>query len=106
MGKGVLSDRDVCMLEHLPRLVAGGFRCFRIEAVSEDPTYRREIGMVYREAFEHAFSGAYEIREAWWQKIQAHAKVGLCNGFYFGQSGQMYIGSQPLAGNHQLKVIY
>jgi putative protease len=104
-GKGVLSGRDVCMLEYLPRLVAGGFRFFRIEAVSEDPAYRRDIGIVYREALEQAFSGVYEMREAWWQKIQAHAKVGLCNGFYFGQSGQLYIGNQQSAVGNQLKVI-
>jgi U32 family peptidase len=105
VGKGVLSGRDVCMLEHLPRLGAAGFRVFRVEAISEDPAYRRDIGTVYREALEHAFSDPYEIRHAWWQTIQAHAKVGLCNGFYFGQSGQLYIGNQQSAVGSQLKVI-
>jgi collagenase-like PrtC family protease len=93
------------MLEHLPRLVTAGFRVFRIEAISEDPAYRRDVGTVYREALEHAFSDAYEVRQAWWQKIQTHAKVGLCNGFYFGQSGQLYIGDQQSAASHQLRVI-
>ena len=32
VGKGVLSGKDVCMLEHLPALVAAGHRIFRIEA--------------------------------------------------------------------------
>ncbi|MEE9137059.1 MAG: peptidase U32 family protein [candidate division NC10 bacterium] len=105
VGKGVLSGRDVCMLEHLPRLVAAGFRFFRIEAISEDNAYRRDVGMVYRKALEHAFRGAYGIPEAWWQAIQAHTKVGLCNGFYFGQSGQLYIGSQPSTVSNQLRVI-
>ncbi|MFQ5657776.1 MAG: peptidase U32 family protein [Candidatus Methylomirabilales bacterium] len=105
VGKGVLSGRDICMLEHLPRIVAAGFRLFRVEAISEDPGYRRDIGMIYREALERAFSGAYEVREAWWQKIQAHAKVGLCNGFYFGQSGQLYIGNRQSALGSQLNVI-
>lgn len=99
VGKGVLSGRDVCMLEHLRRLAAAGFRFFRIEAISESPAYRHDLGMVYREAIGDAFSEVYEIREAWWHTIQAHAKVGLCNGFYFGQSGQLYIGSQPSAGS-------
>lgn len=34
-GKGVLSGHGVCMLEHLPRLLADGYRDFPIEAVSE-----------------------------------------------------------------------
>ncbi|MFQ5882948.1 MAG: peptidase U32 family protein [Candidatus Methylomirabilales bacterium] len=105
VGKGVLSGRDVCMLEHLPRLVAAGFRFFRLEAISEDPAYRREVGIVYREALEQAFRGTGETDEAWWQKIQAHTKVGLCNGFYFGQSGQLYIGNRQSAVGSQLKVI-
>jgi len=106
VGKGVLSGRDVCMLEYLPRLVAGGFRFFRVEAISEDPAYRRDVGMVYREALEQAFSGAGEVREAWWQAIRAHTKVGLCNGFYFGQSGQLYIGKRQAAAGSQLQVLH
>ena len=37
VGKGILSGKDVCMLEHLPRLLAEGHRHFRIETVSESP---------------------------------------------------------------------
>jgi U32 family peptidase len=99
VGKGVLSGRDVCMLEHLPRLVAAGLRHFRVEAISEDPAYRSDIGRVYREALVQDVGGAYQIRQEWWQRIQAHAKFGLCNGFYFGQSGQLYIGSHPSGGS-------
>ncbi len=33
VGKGVLSGRDMCLLEHLPRLVADGFRVFRVEGL-------------------------------------------------------------------------
>ena len=102
VGKGVLSGRDICMLEHLPRLVAAGLHSFRVEAISEDPAYRRDIGQVYREALEQALGGAYQIRGDWWKRIQGHAKVGLCNGFYFGQSGQLYVGSQPSAGSGEL----
>lgn len=106
VGKGVLSGRDVCMLEYLPRLIAAGFRFFRVEAISEGPVYRRDVGMVYRQGLEQAFSGTYEIPETWWQTIRAHTKVGLCNGFYFGQSGQLYIGSrQSAVGHDQLRVI-
>ncbi|MEE9152896.1 MAG: peptidase U32 family protein [candidate division NC10 bacterium] len=98
VGKGVLSGRDVCMLEHLPRLVAAGFRFFRVESISEDPAYRRDVAAVYREALEEVLNGAFQLREGWWEKIQTHTKVGLCNGFYFGQSGQLYIGNQQSAG--------
>jgi putative protease len=94
VGKGVLSGRDVCMLESLPRLLASGHRHFRIEAVSESPAYRYQIGAVYREALDRALAGdAPEPRS--WEIVQAHSRLGLCNGFYFGKSGMEYLGVRP-----------
>ena len=57
VGKGILSGKDVCMLEHLPRLLADGHRFFRIETHSESPAYRREVAAVYRAALDRAASG-------------------------------------------------
>jgi putative protease len=92
IGKGVLSGKDVCMLEHLPRLVAEGHRCFRIEAVSESPAYRLEVGQVYRRALEQAFAGSDDTDARRWDVLKRHARIGLCNGFYFGRSGMDYLG--------------
>ena len=92
VGKGILSGRDLCMLDHLPRLLASGHRHFRIEAVSESPTYRYEVGTVYREALTRALAGDVELEPRWWETLRRHAKLGFCNGFYFGQSGMEYVG--------------
>ena len=95
VGKGILSGKDVCMLEHLPRLLAEGHRYFRIETVSESPEYRREIATVYRAALHRAANGDDKADEGWWQTLQRHARIGLCNGFYFGKSGMDYTGLRP-----------
>lgn len=97
VGKGILSGRDVCMLEHLPRLWAAGHRAFRVETISEGPAYRREIGRVYREAIRRAAEGGYGVAEGWWGPIRAHSAMGLCNGFYFGLSGRDYVGTASAA---------
>jgi len=99
VGKGILSGRDVCMLEHLSRLVAAGHRHFRIEAVSESPAYRREIGAVYREALTRALAGDAGQDERCWDTVRAHARLGLCNGFYFGRSGMDYVGIRGIDGS-------
>ncbi len=95
VGKGILSGKDVCMLEHLPGLLRDGHRHFRIETLSETPVYRREVAAVYREALAAAEAGEFAPRESWWAVLRGHAHVGLCNGFYFGKSGMEYAGIRP-----------
>jgi putative protease len=97
VGKGILSGKDVCMLEHLPRLLADGHRHFRIETVSETPVYRHEIAVVYLQALARAMEGSAEPDPRWREVIRAHARIGLCNGFYFGKSGMEYAGIRPRA---------
>ena len=95
VGKGILSGKDVCMLEHLPRLLAEGHRYFRIETVSETPGYRSEVAAVYRAALDRVAAGDGEVNEGWWETVRRHARIGLCNGFYFGRSGMDYAGVRP-----------
>ena len=92
VGTGVLSGRDTCLLEHLPRLIADGHRHFRVEAVSETPAYRREVGRVYREALARALAGDAMVDSEWWVLLRAHSRAGFCNGFAFGRSGLEYVG--------------
>ena len=94
VGKGVLSGRDMCLLEHLPRLVADGFRVFRVEGLYETAAYRSEIGAVYREALARAFAGAaFALEDRWIDAARRHAPRGLCNGYGFGKAGRTYVGT-------------
>ena len=104
VGKGILSGKDVCMLEHLPRLLADGHRHFRIETVSESPAYRHEVAAVYRQALARAADGSLEQDQGWWDVVRAHARNGLCNGFYFGKSGMDYAGIRPEAAGSFLTI--
>jgi putative protease len=97
VGKGVLSGKDVCMLEHLPRLLAAGHKVFRIEAAYETPEYRLQIARIYRTTLERALAGDGTVDESVWQTIREHTAVGLCNGFYFGRTGGEYIGQRAEA---------
>ena len=99
VGKGVLSGKDVCMLEHLPMLAAAGCSYFRIEASYETPAYRSQIASIYRAALQCVGEKDLVIEPSAWELIRRHTEVGFCNGFYFGRSGSEYIGEQeqPLA---------
>jgi putative protease len=98
VGKGVLSGKDVCMLEHLPALLAAGHTVFRIEAAYETPAYRRQIAQIYRAALERALAGLETVDESAWRTIREHTAVGLCNGFYFGRTGGEYVGQREETG--------
>ena len=97
VGKGVLSGKDVCMLEHLSTLLAAGHKVFRIEAAYETPEYRLKIARIYRAALERAIDGDGAVDDAVWGVIREHTPVGLCNGFYFGRTGGEYIGQRAEA---------
>lgn len=94
VGKGVLSGRDMCMLEHLPLLLSSGFSIFKIEGLYETAAYRSEIGGVYREALSIAASGGpYAVRKEWADVVCRHSREGVCNGYFFGKSGKSYVGT-------------
>jgi putative protease len=98
VGKGILSGKDVCMLEHLPELIAAAHRIFRIEAAYETPAYRLEVARIYRAALERAPAGDGAVDELAWDTIREHTAVGLCNGFYFGCTGSEYLGNRVEQG--------
>ncbi|MGE5188883.1 MAG: peptidase U32 family protein [Gemmatimonadota bacterium] len=94
VGKGILSGKDMCLIEHLPRLLADGFRVFRIEGLYETAAWRSEIGAVYREALDAAASGGpYAVRPSWAEAIRRHSRHGVCNGYCFGKTGRLYVGT-------------
>jgi putative protease len=84
----------MCLLEHLPRLLSAGFTVFKVEGLHEAAAYRSEIGRVYREALDLATSGKpFEIRPEWADVLRRHSREGFCNGYYFGKTGRLYVGT-------------
>lgn len=95
IGRVILSGKELCMIEHLPSLLEAGYRQFYISTFAEAPDYVAACGRVYREALDTAArnGSSYHLEEAWVETIKQFAPVGLCNGFYFNQTGQAYVGS-------------
>jgi len=103
IGKGVLSGRDMCMIEHLPRLLSEGFRIFTVEGLYETAAWRSEVGSVYREALRSARSGEpFAVRTEWATILRGHSRNGFCNGYWFGQSGRKYVGTVLQDGNSRV----
>lgn len=95
IGRVNLSGKDLCMLEHLDRLVHSGLDLFYIYTLGESPAYADAIGKIYREALQTVQSGQSFDAMPWLDQVRALSPIGLCNGFYFGVSGQEYLGAEP-----------
>jgi len=90
-GTAILSSRDMCMMEHMPRLMRSGVHCFKIEGRMKNELYIGTVVGAYRRAMDAiaADEAAYEANGALKTLLRAELdKVShrvYDTGFYFGQ---------------------
>ena len=90
-GTAILSSRDMCMIDHLPRLMESGVSCFKIEGRMKTEIYIATVVGAYRRAMDAYAAGpaAYKQNEALRRQLRAELdKVShrvYDTGFYFGQ---------------------
>lgn len=86
-GTAILSSRDLCMLEHLPRLMRSGISCFKIEGRMKTELYVATVTGAYRRAMDAIARG--EMNEMLMGELRGELdKVShrtYDTGFYFGQ---------------------
>ena len=89
-GTAILSSRDLCMLDHLPRLMESGVCCFKIEGRMKNELYVATVVCAYRRAMDAwaADPAAYRANDALRAQLRAELdKVShrvYDTGFYFG----------------------
>ena len=90
-GTAILSSRDLCMMEHLPRLMESGVCCFKVEGRMKNELYIGTVISAYRRAMDAYWEnpGAYAADSALRARLRAELdKVShraYDTGFYFGQ---------------------
>ena len=90
-GTAILSSRDMCMMEHLPRLMESGVCCFKVEGRMKNELYIATIIGSYRRAMDaYAVNPAAYVQDTALQRsLRAELdKVShrvYDTGFYFGQ---------------------
>jgi len=90
-GTAILSSRDMCMMDHLPRLMESGVSCFKIEGRMKNELYIGTVAGAYRRAMD-AYAAdpiGYAENEAMRKALRGELdKVShrvYDTGFYFGQ---------------------
>lgn len=90
-GTAILSSRDMCMMEHLPRLMESGVCCFKIEGRMKNELYIGTVVGAYRRAMDAyaADPKGYLENDALRRQLRAELdKIShrvYDTGFYFGQ---------------------
>lgn len=90
-GTYIFNSRDLCMIEHIPELVAAGIDSFKIEGRMKTALYVACVARTYRKAIDDFFESEEKYRQNMeWYK----AEIAKCTyrqfttGFYFGRTDE------------------
>lgn len=84
-GTYVLSSKDICMISHIPELIAAGISSFKIEGRIKGAFYAASVTKAYREAVDLYMQSpdAYHEDERWQTMLNRTVHREFATGFYF-----------------------
>ena len=94
-GTFIFNSRDLCLLEHLPAIIATGAASLKIEGRMKGINYVASVLRVYRQALDEYFAdpAGYCCRPEWLEELAKLSHRGYTTGFLFGEPrnvGQEY----------------
>ncbi|MBQ3557560.1 MAG: U32 family peptidase [Oscillospiraceae bacterium] len=88
-GTYILNSRDMCMIDHIPELMAAGLNSLKIEGRAKSAYYAAIVTGAYRHAIDAAAAGQ-ALDPAWREEVEKVSHRPYSTGFYFGHPGQYY----------------
>ncbi|WP_191396727.1 peptidase U32 family protein [Flavonifractor sp. An306] len=86
-GAFILNSRDMCMIDHIPELMAAGLDSLKIEGRAKSAYYAAIVTAAYRHAIDAAAAGK-PLEPVWREEVEKVSHRHYSTGFYFGQPGQ------------------
>ena len=83
----ILNSRDMCMIDHIPELLAAGLHSLKIEGRAKSAYYTGMVTAAYRHAIDAAAQGL-PLDPVWRDEGDKVSHRHYSTGFYFGQPGQ------------------
>ena len=85
-GAFFINAKDLCMIEHIPKLIEAGIDAFKIEGRMRDPIYVEETTSCYREAIDAYYDNTFsdEKIKSWVNRLKKVYNRGFSTGFYLG----------------------
>lgn len=98
-GSYILNSKDLCMIEHIPELIAAGVTSFKIEGRMKSVFYVATVVAAYRQALDSYLADpeGWRFEPAWMEELCKASHREFATGFYFHEpdnNGQNYRTSQ------------
>src|SRR5574344_1577051 len=100
-GTHILSPKDLCLVEYLPKLIEAGVDSLKVEGRTKSLYYVSAVAKTYRNAIDKAFENHSADLTEYKQELKKVGNRGYTTGFYLGEHAQdaySYDISNGLAG--------
>ena len=99
-GSFIFNTRDLCMIDHVDKMIAAGIASLKIEGRMKGCHYLAATIQTYREAIDacRRAPGTYQAQDRWRRTLAAVTSRGYSTHFYFddpGSAGFNYAGTGP-----------
>ena len=94
-GTHIFNSRDLCLIKHIPEIVACRVNSLKIEGRMKGLHYVAVVTVVYRQALDEYFKnpGKYKFKEKWLAELKKISHRSYTTGFFTGnprEKGQRY----------------
>ncbi len=86
-GTYIMNSRDMCMIDHLPDLLAAGVDSVKIEGRAKSAYYAAIVTGAYRHGIDAALAGV-PLDPVWRDEVEKVSHRHYSTGFFYGQPGQ------------------
>lgn len=100
-GTHILSPKDLCLVEHLQKLIAAGVNSFKIEGRTKSLYYVSAVAKTYRNAIDEVLKNPNADLNKYFEELKKVGNRGYTQGFYLGDNNSesySYDVSKGLAG--------
>lgn len=101
-GTHILSPKDLCLVEHLQKLVDAGIDSFKVEGRTKSLYYVSAVAKAYRAAMDEIFNNPKADLGKYFEELKKVGNRGYTQGFYLGDNNSesySYDISKGLAGS-------
>lgn len=100
-GSHILSPKDLCLVEHLQKLIDAGVNSFKIEGRTKSLYYVSAVAKAYRNAIDDVLKNQNTDLSKYFEELKKVGNRGYTQGFYLGNNDETaysYDVSKGLAG--------